>query len=308
MNVFHRPDYDEERQKAFLMTAMVFWIVIFLFLIFRDPVWRIFNEADVFGKQTESQWVQVNPKMIKSFLSIKNDPVKGLTSMEDAILEVINRHREDLGANQGRILKDIVLNQKLTDIARARATRRLACSPADVLQIPEFKHPKLYFSTIQTDRIAKIEEIFQRLKTDKPDTSQGFVNELTGGWLNHTQFRSLLASDGQLDVGVGAVVSDSGETGIEVILRDTFVQFDYELPVIEKKVNSRLISGACQDSSVELLIKGPTDALFKSINIQWKAPGSRFEEQISFDQGPGVYHLKAKMADRVSDIKRIVKY
>ena len=40
-------DFDDERQKAFVFTAFALWGLVFLFMVLRDPVWRLLHEGEL---------------------------------------------------------------------------------------------------------------------------------------------------------------------------------------------------------------------------------------------------------------------
>lgn len=324
-------DFDEERQKAFVLTAVLVWGLFFLFLVVRDPVWRLLHEENLVSpiQRKSVGWTELDEDLIKHLSGLKIKPVAGVEALEEAIVAAIDQRRvrekaaaetladpgegtpstpdpsaPDSGALDPGAPKPVVAPTSLRDIARARAAERLSLPPSAEIRAPELLYPETYFAIVHSDRLIRSVEIHQRLPAAAPIDRAGYAEELLEGWMNRLRFRSTVLQSEHLEVGAGVVRGAQGETLIEVVLVESLLELDQALPALVKAGESLTFSGQKQgEDEVKVYVKKPADPGFVELDgITWT--GETFHRQLSWDR-PGNYALRVSVGERLSDPRPI---
>lgn len=296
--------YDEERERAFLAATVLFWVVVGLFLVLRDPLWRLFYEGQIVSRAPRaSTWVELDEKLVSQLSSVNVAPRAGVDNLEKELIDAVNRRRVKEAAAAGATLAPASQSPPLLNIARARAAARIQPVVFGQPQAPELLYPEIYFALALSDRLTRAVEVYQRLSL-QPAPGSPAPDELVGGWMNGVSFASLLQQAGSLEIGAGAVSPPQGGASLEVLLVEPFLQFDKPLPALVKRGAPLGLGGRRLSSDeVTLYWKGPADPSFTNLPVQWS--GDRFTCTLNWNQGPGTYALRARRTDRLSDPRPI---
>ncbi len=314
-------DFDEERQKAFVLTAVVVWGLIFFFFILRDPVWRLLHEEDLVSpiRRTTFGWTELDEDLIEHLSTLKIEQVDGIETLEEAIVAAIDQRRtreraaEETPPAPGVPAHEVPAPEapepveapmSLREIARARAAARLSLPPTGEIRAPELLYPETYFALVHSDRLIRSVEIHQRLPAAAPINRAGYAEELLAGWMNRLRFRSTVLQSERLEVGAGVVRSAQGETLIEVVLVESLLQLDQALPALAQRGEALTLSGRRHgEEEVSLYVKKPSDPGFVQLDgVTWAA--ETFRHQLSWDE-PGNYALRVSVGERLSDPRPI---
>jgi hypothetical protein len=166
-------------------------------------------------------------------------------------------------------------------------------------------YPEIYLALIRPDRLLRVVESAQVLNST-PGAGSTIPSELVGGWMNNLSFANIIQNPANVDVGVGVTaMPQSGGSSIDVLLVQSFVQLDSSLPAVTNKETPLQLSGhKLSADEVTLYLKGPQDPSFAPLSVQWT--GDQFTVPIPWSQGPGIYALRARRLDRLSDPRPIL--
>jgi len=344
---------DEERQRAFVLSAVVLVAVVFLFLILRDPVWRFLHGGDLaepVGRQATG-WTQLDERLVRRLEGVELRPASGNEALEAAIVEeiVAVRSRLDeaeqqaadaatppvmvsgsagappgggtlssssggpasvgggsLGSAQASpapLPPPIEASESLRAIARHFARTRLAVDAGEP-KPPELLHTALYLSLAQPEFLVKSVVVQQPLSPVLPADTAAFASELVGGWMNTLHFSSMVEQGESVLVAAG-VVQDAGVARVEVILLERFVELAGRLPgATEEEATVWLTGRRSEPVETTLFFKGPSDPSFFPVEAEWN--GESFSLELGWDQGAGIYALRAGRQDRLSDARPIL--
>lgn len=332
---------DEDRQRAFLLSAVVLAAVVLLFLILRDPVWRFLNGGDLaepVGDQP-TEWTQLDERLVRRLEGVELRPVSGNEALEAAIVEeiVVSRRRLDeagqraaeqaappgsgtpsssggsapasgglSGAGQAARAPAppaIEASESLNAIARHLARARLAVDAGESVP-PELLHTALYLSLAHPHLLVKSVVVRQPLSPVLPADAAAFASELVGGWMNTLDFSSMVEQGDSVIVGAG-VVQDPDATRVEVVLLERFVELAAQLPGTTKEEVTMWIEGTRSEPvATTLYLKGPSDPSFFPVEASWN--GESFSLELGWGEGPGVYALRAGRQGRLSDARPIL--
>jgi len=296
-----KAELDESRQRFFFWLGCLFWGLVLTVLILRDPFWRILHRERLVSpvSQAASGWVQLDKHLIERLSRTKVEPVEGLESLENAIADALQSRRAAEGSGQGTARSPVVISQRLRDLARARAARRLEMDATKEIGEPELLYPELHLSLLTPGRLIRSEDVFQRLPAAAPPTAS-LGGELVSGWMNRLGFGSLVRDGVKLEVGVGVVPSPGGGGLAEVLIVETVADLDKPLPAVVKQEEAVEIAGRCTDGEkVELFFKRPADPGFSP--LKGGCSGNRFGFRLTWDGGPGGYSLRMSRGERLSD-------
>jgi len=300
-------DFDEERQRAYLWTAVLLWALIGLFLVLRDPVWRILHEGQLVAPISHAKkgWTELDKRLIQRLTSVEPEEQQGLDRLEELLMVELDRVRAG-GAGPGAVtLQPLAVREELRAQARARARARLDLDPTDEIEAPELLYPETYFALAARDRLVQSVEIHQRLPQSTPLAEPGFAGELVSGWMNSTRFRKIVMEVRDLDIGIGAVASEEGGAEVDLLVQETFLLLDRPLaPIVDAAAKIDLAGRRLGEREVVLYLKGPNDPGFFPIESEWK--GDRFRLDLAWDQGPGSYALRVGRGDRLSDPRPVL--
>ncbi|HEV2762607.1 MAG TPA: hypothetical protein VGV38_06395, partial [Pyrinomonadaceae bacterium] len=181
----------------------------------------------------------------------------------------------------------------------ARARHYPSGRPAD----PELLYPELYVALARPDRLLRVVEASQPMAA-VPPAGSAVPGELVGGWMNNLNFANVVQNPDAVEVGVGVTAMPQGAS-VDVLLVQTFAQLDAPLPpVVAKERPLRLSGRRLSAEEVSFYFKGPQDASFLPLNVQWA--GDNFSADIPWSQGPGTYSLRARRGDRLSDPRPVL--
>lgn len=298
-----KAELDESRQRFFLWLSCLFWALVLAALILRDPSWRILHRERLVSPvpQAAPGWVQLDKRLIERLSRANVEPVTGLDSLEKAIADVLQSRRaaEVSRQGQGTVRSPVVVSQRLRDLARARAARRLEMEATKETAEPELLYPELHLSLLTPGRLIRSEDVFQRLPAAATPTAS-LGGELVSGWMNRLGFGSLVRDGVKLEVGVGVVPSPGGGGVAEVLLVETVADLDRPLPAVVKQEGAVEVAGRCMGGEkIELFFKRPADPGFSP--LKGGCFGNRFSFRLTWDGGPGGYSLRMSRGERLSD-------
>jgi len=248
-----KAELDESRQRFFLWLSCLFWGLVLAVLILRDPFWRILHRERLVSSvpQASSGWVQLDKRLIERLSEARIKPVDGLDTLEKAIADALQRRREAESSRQGTVRPPLVVSQRLRDLARTRAARRLDMEATKEIGEPELLFPELHLSLLTPGRLIRSEDVFQRLPASAtPAESLG--GELVSGWMNRLGFGSLVRDGAKLEVGVGVVPSPGGGGGsfLSNSLSGAGGRFSDRPPPIGAESRIATRSGPCMEEGV----------------------------------------------------------
>jgi hypothetical protein len=303
----YQPYYDDRREVSFIVTAVVFWILVCLFLVLRDPLWRLFYEGRfVATTQSQSGWMGLDENAINQMTGVNVSPRPGLDSLEAEFLEALKQRVASEAARQGSsAVPQLNSDAQLHDIARAQAETLAQTYSSGREKTPDLVYPEIYVSLVRPDRLLRVAEASQPLVSIPPPGSS-IPAELVGGWMNNMTFANLIQTPANLDVGVGLVPMPQGQgASVVVLLAQSFVQLNHPLPSVDKADTPFQMSGhRLSAEEIVFYFKGPKDSSFSTLNVQWN--GDAFAASIPWSQGPGLYAFRARRADRLSDPRPVL--
>jgi hypothetical protein len=300
-SVGFKAELDESRQRFFLWLSCLFWALVLAVLVLRDPFWRILHREKLVSSvpQAASGWVQLDKRLVERLSKANVEPVTSLDSLEKAIADALQSRRAVEGSGQGTVRSPIVVSQRLRDLARARAARRLEMEATKEIAEPELLYPELHLSLLTPGRLIRSEDVFQRLPAAKPPTAS-LGGELVSGWMNRLGFGSLVRDGLKLEVGVGVIPSPRGGGVAEVLLVETVADLDRPLPAVVKQGGAVEVAGRCMDGEkIDLFFKRPADPGFSP--LKGGCSGNQFSFRLTWDGGPGGYSLRMSRGERLSD-------
>ncbi len=284
---------DEDRQRLFFTLTLGFWLLIFAFLVLRDPVWRVLHREGLLPTAAAaSGWVQLDRRLVVGLSGASGEAPPGREDLEREIVAALAARRAQLAPN-GLAPTDLLRN-----LARARAAARLALPAGREVEAPELRYPEVALGLKHPDRLVRSVVVFQSFPEARPAT--GFGRELVSGWMNRGPFADLVRQGGDLEVGVGAVAAPEGGGMVEVLLVETVIRLDQPLPAVGAVASPLALSGAgSPDEEIRLFVKGPADPGFAPVDLGWSDRG--FAWTLTWEQGPGGYLLRAGRGQRISD-------
>jgi hypothetical protein len=299
--------YDDRREISFLITMGVFWILVTLFLVLRDPLWRLFYEGQIVAapQSQQSGWMGMDETLIAALTKVDVSPRAGVDKFEDELVEAIRqRAATEATAQHATVTPQLNWDAQLRDVSRARAQARAQVYISAQEKTPELIYPEIYLALIQSNRLLRVVESAQVL-TLTPTAGSTIPSELVGGWMNNLSFANMIQNPANVDVGVGVTAMQSGGSSIDVLLVQSFVQLDSALPAVTNKETPLQLSGhRLSADEVTLYLMGPQDPSFAPLGVQWN--GDQFTVTIPWGQGPGIYALRARRLDRLSDPRPIL--
>ncbi len=298
-------DFDDERQRSYLQTALLVWLILLLFFILRDPVWRLLYEGEPspFHGATDAGWTELDADLIEALTSVPTPAREGVAGLETALLEAINRRRLE-HTPEGQVpLAASVPVDNLVNVARTRAAAWGATTPGEEPNSPELIYPEVYFALLDPTRLTRSFEIHQELAPGARLDLPQLADELLDGWLNRTRFRSAILEGQDLEIGVGVVRDENQVATVDAVALETIAKFSVAVPTLASVRNPLMLRGAGDPDRLKLFLKGPSDATFSPLPLTWN--GNLFEVEIPWSQGPGNYALRAGLDDRLSDPKPI---
>ena len=299
--------YDDRREVSFLITMIGFWIVLLLFLVLRDPMWRLFYEGQIVSApQVQSGWMGLDESLITSLTKVDASPRAGNDTLEKELLEALRQRVAAEATLQGAtVAPQVNADNKLNDIARARSQARGQVYQSGVEKTPELNYPEIYLALARPDRLLRVVEAAQPLSAT-PAAGTTIPSELVGGWMNNLSFANIIQNPTNLEVGVGVTpMPHGGGSSVDVLLVQTFVQLDSSLPSQTNKDTPLQLTGRrLTADEVIFYFKGPQDPSFAPLTAQWA--GDQFSVTIPWSQGPGIYALRARLLDRLSDPRPIL--
>jgi hypothetical protein len=305
-NPSHARIYDDRREVSFLLTATVFWALVGLFLVARDPLWRVFYEGQIVPtlRTQNAGAAELDEQLISRLTKVDVSPRRGLSDLEQEFAAALNQRAAQEAAQQGAaVAPQLIVDGRLQDMARARAEARARHYPAGRATDPELRYPELYVALARPDRLLRVVEASQPMAS-VPAAGSTVPGELVGGWMNNLNFANLIQNPADVEVGVGVTPMSQGAS-IDVLLVQSFAQLDAPLPpVVPKETPYRLSGRRLTAEEVSFYFKGPQDASFAPLNVQWA--GDSFSAVIPWSQGPGTYSLRARRGDRLSDPRPIL--
>ncbi len=298
--------YDDRREASFLFTAVVFWALVGMFLVLRDPVWRMFYEGQIVStlRTQNSPAAELDEQLIAKLTQVDVSPRPGLSDLEKEFADALTQRAGEEAAQQGAAAPpQLAVDGRLQEIARARAEARASYYPAGRPTAPELLYPELYVALARPDRLLRVVEAAQPLASAPPAGST-VPAELVGGWMNTLNFANVMQNSASVEVGVGVTAMQHGAS-VDVLLVQSFAQLDVPLPPVAPKETPYRLSGRrLTAEEVSFYIKGPQDASFSPLGVQWA--GDSFSVQIPWGQGPGTYALRARRGDRLSDPRPVL--
>jgi uncharacterized protein YkwD len=305
-NPSHARIYDDRREASFLVTAVVLWVLVGLFLVARDPLWRIFYEGQLVSLQRSqnSPAAELDEELVSRLMHVDVSPRPGLNDLEKEFAEAINQRASQEAAQRGATgAPQLVVDKRLQDIARQRAEARSRLYPSGRATAPELLYPELYIALSRPDRFMRVVEASQPIAANSAAGST-VPAELVGGWMNNLSFANIIQNPDVVEVGVGVIPMSQGAS-VDVLLVQSFAQLDAPLPpVVPKEAPFRLSGRKLTSEEVSFYFKGPKDASFSPLNVQWA--GDAFSAAIPWSQGPGTYSLRARRGDRLSDPRPVL--
>jgi hypothetical protein len=122
--------------------------------------------------------------------------------------------------------------------------------------------------------------------------------------MNNLNFANVIQNPDAVEVGVGVTPMSHGAS-VDVLLVQSFAQLDAPLPAAAPKETPLRLSGRkLTAEEVSFYFKGPKDASFSPLNVQWS--GDSFSADVAWSQGPGIYSLRARRGDRLSDPRPVL--
>jgi hypothetical protein len=300
--------YDDRREVSFLITMAAFWIVLLLFLVLRDPLWRLFYEGQLVSTSQvqQSGWMGLDETLISSLTKVDVSPRAGNDKLEEELVEALKQRLASEAALQSvTATPQVAPDGKLRDIARARAQARGQNYLSGQERAPELVYPEIYLALARPDRLLRVVEAAQPLAVT-PTAGSTIPAELVGGWMNNLSFANIIQNPSNLELGVGVTPMPSGGgSSVVVLLVQSFVQLDSSLPsVINKDTPLQLNGRRLSTDEVTFYFKGPQDPSFAPLTVQWA--GDQFSATVPWSQGPGIYALRARKLDRLSDPRPIL--
>lgn len=298
--------YDDRREVSFLFTAVAFWILVGLFLIMRDPLGRVLYEGQIMPTQRtqNSPAAELDEQLIAKLTQVNVSPRPGLSDLEKEFVAALSQRATEEAAQQGAAAPpQLAVDGHLQEISRARAEARAQYYPAGRPTAPELLYPELYVALARPDRLLRVVEASQPLAS-VPAASSTVPAELVGGWMNNLNFANVVQNPASVEVGVGVTAMQQGAS-VDVLLVQSFAQLDAPLPPVVRKETPFQLSGRrLTAEEVSFYLKGPQDASFSPLGVQWA--GDSFSVRIPWSQGPGTYALRARRGDRLSDPRPVL--
>ena len=305
-NPSHPRIYDDRREASFLVTAVVFWVLVGLFLVARDPLWRMFYEGQLVSLQRSqnSPAAELDEELISRLTRVDVSPRPGMSELEKEFAAAINQRASQEAAQPGAAgAPQLVADGRLQDSARARAEARARLYPSSRATAPELLYPELYVALSRPDRLMRVVEAAQPIAA-VPAAGSTVPGEIVGGWMNNLNFANVIQNPEAVEVGVGVTPMSHGAS-VDVLLVQSFAQLDAPLPAVAPKETPLRLSGRKLTSEeVSFYFKGPKDASFSPLNAQWS--GDSFSVAIAWSQGPGTYSLRARRGDRLSNPRPVL--
>jgi hypothetical protein len=299
--------FDDRREVSFLITMVAFWIVLLLFLVLRDPMWRLFYEGQIVSApQVQTGWMGLDESLITSLTQVDASPRAGNDSLEGELLEALRQRVANEATSQGAtVVPQVNSDNRLRDIARARAQARGHIYLSGVEKTPDLNYPEIYLALARSDRLLRVVEAAQPLVAT-PAAGSTIPSELVGGWMNNLSFANLIQNPANLEVGIGVTPMPHGNgSSVDVLLVQSFAQLDSSLPSVTNKDTPLELKGRrLSADEVTFYFKGPQDPSFAPLTVQWA--GDQFSATILWSQGPGIYALRARLRDRLSDPRPIL--
>lgn len=297
---------DERSEVSFVVAMLVFWTLVGLFLVMRDPLWRLFYEGRLLGASSQSVGgTELDEKLMNRLSGRKIEPQAGLVGLEREFEAAIHQRVATEAASQNLGLPtQWSLNGQLRDIARDRAAAEDNTTGTGNTLPFEMQHPELTVALARPNQLMRTVSVGQPLAVSPPAGST-VPAELVGGWMNRIDFANIVQHPSDVDFGVG-IVKSGHRTGIQVqvLLAQRFLVLDAPLPAVANKESPLHLSGKRLSSDdVSLYLKGPRDPSFSPLAAQWT--GDHFQATLSWEQGAGVYALRARRTDRLSDPRPI---
>ena len=297
----------QESYGAWLSFAVFFWLLTGVFLVVRDPLWRLLYEGQIVGgvAKTATPSVELDEKLLSQLERADVSPRTGNDALENEIFVAISDRIQKEAPAGAAAPTPLQHSETLRSVARARAQGRTRSGPSGESQPLELKFPDLYLAMIRPDRLTRAVEVHQEL-AGMPLADSNVPAELVGGWMNNMSFAGMIQQPVQLETGVGAVnVAHGGGISLDVLMVQNFVQLDRPLPSKLKRDSPLTLTGRrLTPEEVTLYFKGPRDASFAPLPVQWT--GDQFSCTLSWSQGRGTYTLRARRGDRLSDPRRLL--
>jgi len=300
--------YDDRREVSYLITMVAFWIVLLLFLVLRDPLWRLFYEGQIVSTAQVQQagWMGLDETLIASLTQVDVSARAGNDNLEQELVAALQqRVASEAKLQNATAPPQVTPNDKLRDIARARAQARGQSYLSGAEKTPDLIYPEIFLALAQSDRLLRVVEAAQPLAIT-PGAGSTIPAELVGGWMNNLSFANLIQNPANLELGVGVTPMPSGGgASVNVLLVQSFVQFDTSLPSVTNKDTPLQLKGwRLSADEITFYFKGPQDPSFAPLTVQWA--GDQFSATIPWSQGPGIYALRARKLDRLSDPRPIL--
>ena len=297
--------YPVVSYKDVLVGASLWWIAIALILVLRDPTWRLFYEGRIVARApTVSKWLELNEDLLEQLSTVPAAPAAGVTQLEEAFITAMNDHRAKAAAMLPATAAPPPLSavDALTRLARGRAEARRG----GVQDRPEFAYPEVALALAMPSRLIRVVEIAQVLPR-VPPTGSPIPFETVGGWMNRIDVANTLTLPAYLEAGIGAIGPTAQLPGasVDAILIEVFAELDRPLAAITDTSAPLTITGRrVGDADLTFFIKGPQDASFKSLAAQWSQ--DRFTTTIDWAQGAGLYAIRVRRGDRLSDPRPVL--
>jgi len=287
---------------------IVLWIVLLLFLVIRDPLWRIFYEGKLVStSQTQqSGWMGLDETLISSLTQVNVSPRAGNDNLEAELAEALRqRIASEAALQNATTTTQVAAANTLRDIARARAQALAQNYLTGQEKTADLIYPEIYLGLARPDRLLRVVEAAQPLAVT-PGAGSTIPAELVGGWMNSLSFATVIQNPANLELGVGVTPMPSGGgSSVDVLLVQSFVQLDSSLPSVTNKETPLQLRGhRLSADEVTFYFKGPQDPSFAPLTVQWA--GDQFSATIPWSQGPGMYALRARKLDRLSDPRPIL--
>jgi len=301
-----RATREEARDRSVVIGAMLFWTAIFLVIVLRDPMWRMFYEGRIVSAApTATGWLALNADSLQALARAPVDPGTGVTDVEDAFRAAVIAQRDALPAAEPA-RSPLVASDSLRTLARARAAARLTAAAAGANAPVELRYPDVSVALAMPTRLLRVAEIAQVLHRPL-DPGSSLPRETVGGWMNQLEFATALAEPAHLELGVGAVPGAQPGSGpsVDAFLVEVFAELDKPLPAVTSSATPLTFSGRrVGDEDLPLFIKGPADASFVPLAAQWSQ--GTFTATLDWKQGPGLYAIRAQRGRRISDARPVL--
>lgn len=325
---------EHARERSLMIGALLFWAAIAAVIVLRDPAWRFFYGGKVIDKPptTSVGWPELDEDLLEELRKPLPAPAPATTleGLENEFLVAINGYRaaivvdqpparpaqqspqqtparpQPTALTQPLARAPLTMSDPIRALARARAAGRVAADGAGSEPAPAFKFPEMSVVLALPDRLVRVVEMAQVLRSVPPAGSP-IVAETVGGWMNRLEFARILEVPTHLELGVGAVpaAARGGSPSLDAILVEVIVNLEKPLPFVTSASAPLGVTGHRLDAQdVALFIKGPNDPGFKPLAAQWVM--DRFTTTLDWNQGPGLYAIRAKRGDRLSDPRPVL--